>query len=65
MNTPDLFYQNYSVIGSTVFGEAYTTNPLEAEVFSQLKNKINIHAGMGKSLKLKMVDEFLLNYKKK
>lgn len=42
-----------------------TTNPLEAEVFSQLKNKINIHAGMGKSLKLKMVDEFLLNYKKK
>jgi hypothetical protein len=42
-----------------------TTNPLEAEVFSPMKNKINIHAGMSKCLKLKMVDEFLLNYNKK
>jgi hypothetical protein len=24
MNAPDLFYQNYSVLGGTVFGEAYT-----------------------------------------
>ncbi|MEJ2373381.1 MAG: hypothetical protein P8Y16_06275 [Sulfurimonas sp.] len=23
MNAPDLFYQNYSVLGGTVFGEAY------------------------------------------
>jgi len=23
MNSPDLFYQNYSVLGGTVFGEAY------------------------------------------
>jgi len=25
MNSPDLFYQNYSVLGGTVFGEAYIT----------------------------------------
>ena len=42
-----------------------TTNPLEAEVFSPMKNLINVHTGMSKSLKLKMVDNFLLNYKKK
>jgi len=41
-----------------------TTNPLEAEVFSPMKNLINVHTGMSKSLKLKMVDNFLLNYKK-
>jgi len=23
MNAPDLFYQNYSVLGSPIFGEAY------------------------------------------
>jgi hypothetical protein len=42
-----------------------TTNPLEAEVFSPMKKLINVHTGMSKSLKLKMVDDFLLNYKKK
>jgi hypothetical protein len=26
---------------------------------------INVHTGMSKSLKLKMVDEYLVNYKKK
>jgi len=25
MISPDLFYQNYSVLGGTVFGEAYKT----------------------------------------
>jgi hypothetical protein len=42
-----------------------TTNPLEAEVFSPMKKLINVHTGMSKSLKLKMVDEYLVNYKKK
>jgi hypothetical protein len=42
-----------------------TTNPLEAEVFSPMKNLINIHAGMSKGLKLSMVNDYLINYKKK
>jgi len=33
MNAPDLFYQNYSVLGSTVFGEAYrSTKPLFKDI---------------------------------
>ena len=42
-----------------------TTNSLEGGVFSPMKFKINPHRGMSKSLKLKMVDEFLVNYNKK
>lgn len=41
-----------------------TTNPLEAELFSHMKNLINVHAGMSKSLKLKMVDDYLVTHKK-
>jgi hypothetical protein len=42
-----------------------TTNSLEGGTFSPMKKKINIHAGMRKSLKLKMVDYYLVNHKKK
>ncbi len=42
-----------------------TTNSLEGGVFSPMKFKINPHRGMSKSFKLKMVDEFLVNYNKK
>jgi len=42
-----------------------TTNSLEGGVFSPMKFKINPHRGMSKSLKLKMVDEFLVSYNKK
>lgn len=59
-NLPYLFtYKNHKEIATP-----RTTNPLEAEVFSPMKNKINVHAGMSKSLKLKMVDAYLIDYRK-
>lgn len=39
-----------------------TTNSLDGGVFSPMKKLLNIHAGMSKSLKLKLVDYFLVNY---
>lgn len=42
-----------------------TTNLIEGGVFSPLKILIKIHRGLGKSLKLKIVDYYLVNYKKK
>lgn len=42
-----------------------TTNNLDGGVFSPMKKLIKIHNGFSKSLKLKMVDDYLLNYKKK
>lgn len=42
-----------------------TTNTLDGGTFSPLKILIKIHRGLSKSLKLKLVDDYLLNYKKK
>ena len=42
-----------------------TTNLIEDGVFSPLKILIKIHRGLSKSLKLKLVDEYLVCYKKK
>jgi hypothetical protein len=42
-----------------------TTNALDGGVFSQLKKLVKIHQGIGKSLKIKLIDEFLVNYNKK
>ena len=42
-----------------------TTNTLDGGTFSPLKILIKIHRGLSKSLKLKMVDDYLLNYKKR
>lgn len=42
-----------------------TTNGLDGAVFSAMKKLLKIHHGFTKSLKLKMVDDYLLNYKKK
>ena len=42
-----------------------TTNTLDGGTFSPLKILIKIHRGLGKSLKLKIVDDYLINYKKK
>lgn len=58
-NLPYLFtYLNYPDLGIQ-----NTTNSLDGGVFSPMKKLINIHCGITKSLKLKMVDHFLLNYK--
>jgi hypothetical protein len=60
-NLPYLFtYKNHKKLSIP-----RTTNPLEAEVFSPMKKLINVNTGMSKSLKLKMVDEYLVSYKKK
>lgn len=60
-NLPYLFiYKNLKVLHIP-----NTTNSLEGGVFSPMKFKINPHRGMSKSLKLKIVDEFLVNYNKK
>ena len=42
-----------------------TTNLIEGGVFSPLKILIKIHRGLSKSLKLKIVDDYLVSYKKK
>jgi len=42
-----------------------TTNSLDGGVFSPMKILIKIHRGLNKSLKLKIVDDYLVNYKKK
>ena len=41
------------------------TNSLDGGVFSPMKKLIKIHNGFTKSLKIKMVDDYLVNYKKK
>jgi len=41
------------------------TNYLDSGVFSPMKILIKIHHGLSKSLKLKIVDDYLFNYKKK
>lgn len=42
-----------------------TTNSLDGGVFSPMKILIKIHRGLNKGLKLKIVDDYLANYKKK
>ena len=42
-----------------------TTNALEGGVFSHMKNMISLHRGLSKSLKLNLVDYYLVSYKKK
>ncbi len=42
-----------------------TTNALEGGVFSHMKNMISLHRGLSKSMKLNLVDYYLVNYKKK
>ena len=41
-----------------------TTNALEGGVFSHMKNMISLHRGLSKNMKLKLVDYYLVNYKK-
>ena len=60
-NLPYLFtYKNHKKLNIN-----NTTNLIEGGVFSPLKILIKIHRGLSKSLKLKIVDEYLLNYKKR
>jgi hypothetical protein len=42
-----------------------TTNAIDSGVFSPMKKLIKIHNGFTKSLKIKMVDDYLVSYKKK
>jgi hypothetical protein len=42
-----------------------TTNALDGGVLSPMKKLIKIHNGFTKNLKLKMVDDYLVSYKKK
>jgi len=60
-NLPYLFtYKNYKHLSIS-----NTTNALEGGVFSHMKNMINVHRGLSKSLKLTLVDYYLVSYKKK
>ena len=59
-NLPYLFtYQKY-----TDFKINNTTNAIDGGVFSPMKKLMNVHAGFTKSLKLKIVDFYLVNYHK-
>ncbi|MCB4781110.1 MAG: hypothetical protein LGB62_07880 [Sulfurovum sp.] len=60
-NLPYLFtYKKYKHLGIH-----NTTNSLDGGVFSPMKMLIKIHRGLSKSLKLKMVDDYLVRDKKK
>ncbi len=60
-NLPYLFtYKNNSDIEMP-----NTTNTLDGGTFSHLKLLISVHRGLSKKLKIKMVDDYFLNYKKK
>ena len=60
-NLPYLFiYKKYKDLSI-----ANTTNNLDGGTFSPMKKKLNIHSGMSKKQRFKMVDEYLANYKKK
>ncbi|WP_421715594.1 IS256 family transposase, variant Zn-binding type [Arcobacter arenosus] len=60
-NLPYLFtYKNYKKLYIQ-----NTTNALEGGVFSHMKNMISLHRGLRKSLKIKLVDYYLVNYKKR
>ena len=41
-----------------------TSNAIDGGVFSPLKKLMNIHNGFNKSLKIKIVDFYLVNYGK-
>lgn len=57
-NLPYLFtYKNYKKLNIQ-----NTTNALEGGVFSHMKNMISLHRGLSKSLKLNLVDYYLVNY---
>lgn len=63
-NLPYLFtYKNYKNYKKLTIQN--TTNALEGGVFSHMKNMISLHRGLTKSLKLNLVDYYLVNYKKK
>jgi hypothetical protein len=60
-NLPYLFtYKNYKNL--TIHN---TTNSIDGGVFSPMKKLLKIHNGFTKSLKLKLVDDYLVSYKKK
>ena len=60
-NLPYLFtYKNYPNLQIP-----NTTNSLDGGVFTQLKKLIKLHQGMGKSLKVKLIDDYLVKYNKK
>jgi len=60
-NLPYLFtYKN-----NKKFKVYNTTNALDGGVFSPMKKLLKVHNGFSKSLKLKMVDDYLVNYKNK
>ena len=42
-----------------------TTNSIDGGVFSPMKKLLKIHNGFTKNLKIKIVDDYLVNYKKK
>jgi len=41
-----------------------TTNSLDGGIFIQLKKLTKLHEGMGRSLKVRMIDDYLVNYNK-
>ena len=59
-NLPYLFtYKKYKE-----FNIDNTSNAIDGGVFSPMKKLMNIHNGFNKSLKIKIVDFYLVNYKK-
>jgi hypothetical protein len=59
-NLPYLFtYKRYKYLSIS-----NTTNALEGGVFSHMKNMIALHRGLSKSMKINLVDYYLVNHQK-
>ena len=60
-NLPYLFtYKNHPDLSIV-----NTTNALDGGVFTQLKKLMKLHQGMSRSLKTKLIDDYLVNYNKR
>ena len=46
-------------------GNPHLQNNLDGGTFSPMKKLINVHTGISKELRFKLVDEYLGNYKRK
>ena len=42
-----------------------TTNSLDGGIFTQLEKPIKLYQGMSRSLKVKLIDDYLIEYIKK
>ncbi len=63
--TPIFYAKEKGWLGKTNLNIVNTTNALDSGVFTQFKKLTKLHQGITKSLKSKLIDDYLVNYNKK